>query len=160
MSKCYRAGSTFEKPQAAKFARRLFQSTLTFALICAGTHFAVAQAVHDARDDELCRIFREKAAAVNEAYAESKPEGFSSVQATVDCTERAYAQNVYLTALAAASIGQVADQIKASYVSETCEDRRIWDIAFGRGWKTSFYFANPREETVLTMTLSSCEPAE
>jgi hypothetical protein len=133
---------------------------LTLVLICAGPHFAVAQEMQEARDDELCRIFHEKAVAVNDAYTESKPEGFSSVQANVDCAERTYSLNVGLTALAAASIGQVADQVKSSYISETCEDRATWDVAFGRGWTTSFHFANPREETVLSMTLSSCEQAE
>ena len=101
-------------------------------------------------------MFRQKAIEVNNAYALDKPEGFSSVEVQASCTHKKYDQYVVLTADAAEVIDQTADEIKSSYVAATCADAVGWSSAFDRGWVTSFYFLNSRNEVVLSMSLNSC----
>ena len=142
---------------ARSFAWCTLALVLTLCLLCVGATKIAAQDAQHLTDAELCQMFEEKAAAVDTAYAQSPPEGFRSMKANVDCAEGTYVLNGILTDLAASSIAQVGDEIRSSYVSATCQDRTIWDVAFGRGWTTSFNFVSSRDDTVLSMTLNSCD---
>lgn len=143
--------------QSAARHRAWRNAPLILALFCVGGTKIGAQDAQHLSDSELCQIFEEKAAAVNVAYAHSPLEGFRSIEANVDCAQGTYVQNGILTDLAAASIAQVGDEIRSSYVSATCQDRTIWDVAFGRGWTTTFKFVSSRADTLLSMTLNSCD---